>query len=101
MENITVRTVIERFIIKHLAKINRLHNRERIVRKYLEPDPCILYPMKLKAILSRIYTSCVTRVIMKYDKERKKKLFCFLVKADKRIWIKEEVCGKINDSLKR
>lgn len=32
---------------------------------------------------------------------KKKKLFCFLVKADKRIWIKEEVCGKINDSLKR
>lgn len=53
-------------------------------------DPCILYPIKLKVILSFIYTSCV--VIMKYDKKKKKDSSCFLVKADKHIWIKEEVC---------
>lgn len=33
-------------------------------------DPCILYPIKLKVILSFIYTSCV--VIMKYDKKKKR-----------------------------
>lgn len=37
---------------------------------------------------------------MKYDK-KKKDTSCFLVKTDKHIWIKEEVCWKINDSSKR
>lgn len=41
-------------------------------------DPCILYPIKLKVILSFIYTSCV--VIMKYDKKKKKTLLVFSLK---------------------